>query len=183
MQNTFIQIALFLVNTIFNLYILAVMLRFLLQWVKADFYNPVCQMLIKVTNLPLKPLRRIIPGFFGLDFAAIVLMFILQLVALALIALIISFPITPYIILIAIGKLLILVLNLYFFAILIRAIASWFNSNPYHPLIMLLNQLTEPVLRPARRLLPNIAGFDFSPIVLLIVLQVLVIFIRNLFGA
>lgn len=183
MQNTLIQIALFLVTTLFNLYILAIMLRFLLQWVKADFYNPICQMLIKVTKPLLKPLRRIIPGFFGLDFAAIVLIYVLELILMTIIASLVSFPITSYILLVALGKALVLLLNLYFFAILIRAIASWSNTNPYQPLFVLLDQLTDPVLKQARRLLPQLGGFDFSPLLTLIVIQVLVIFIRNLLGA
>ena len=92
----------FLINTIFSLYILCVMLRFFLQWVKADFYNPLCQTLIKITNPLLRPLRRIIPGWFGLDIAAIVLMVILELISVALLALITSFPFSGFLIIVAI---------------------------------------------------------------------------------
>ncbi|HSR62519.1 MAG TPA: YggT family protein, partial [Gammaproteobacteria bacterium] len=77
----------FLISVIFDLYILAVMLRFLLQWVRADFYNPFSQFLVKVTNPALRPLRRIIPGYAGIDWPSILLMLILQAVELVLISL------------------------------------------------------------------------------------------------
>ena len=70
----------FLINTVFGLYTAAVMLRFLLQWMRADFYNPICQAIVKLTNPPLLPLRRVIPGWRGLDFAAVVLVVILQII-------------------------------------------------------------------------------------------------------
>ena len=80
MYNPFQNAGIFLLNTIFGIYITLLLLRFLLQILRADFYNPVCQLLVKITNPLLTPLRRVIPGFFGIDFAAIVLLFILQFV-------------------------------------------------------------------------------------------------------
>ena len=177
MENAFMQVVLFLINTLFSLYIMVVMLRFLLQWVKADFYNPVCQFLMKITNPLLTPLRRIIPGFFGLDFSAIVLMIILQSVALVLITLLTGFPLTILLILVAVVKLVQLLINVFFFAILIRAILSWINPHAYNPVTTLINQLTEPLLAPARKYIKPIGGFDFSPIVVLIGLQVVLIFV------
>ena len=178
----FIRAGVFLVNTIFTLYILCVMLRFFLQWVKADFYNPLCQFLIKVTNPLLIPLRRIIPGWFGLDIAAIVLMIILELVNVILLALISGLPISGFIIVVMIVKLIRLMLNMYFFTILIRAIMSWVNPSPHNPIYVVLIQLTEPLLRPIRRVIPIIGGFDLSPLVVLILLQLISILFGGLLG-
>jgi YggT family protein len=172
MSLALLNLSQFLINTLFGIYILAVMLRFLLQWVKADFYNPMCQMLIKLTNPPLLPLRKVIPGWFGLDFAGVVLMLILQCIELALLSLLFHYPINSWLVVIGVVKLMQLVLNLYFFAIILRALLSWFSPNPTHPNVILLYQLTEPALKPVRRLLPPISGIDLSPLLLLIVLQV-----------
>ena len=164
----------FLIETIFGLYLVAVMLRVLLQVVRADFYNPVSQFLVKVTNPPLIPLRRIIPGFGGIDFPAIVLMLIIQFVEVFLIVLIqgVSPTITGLIIL-AIAKLLFLLANVFLFAILIQVVISWVNPGAYNPVVSLLYSLNEPLLSRARRLLPPISGFDLSPILVLIMLQLI----------
>lgn len=157
-----------------------VLLRFLLQWVKADFYNPYCQLLIKCTNFFLVPLRRIIPGFFGLDLAALVLIFLLQIVQIVLLALVFKNNINIWLLIPVLMGLIILVLNTYFYAILIRAILSWVNPDPYNPMFHILIQLTEPVLKPVRKVLPEFAGFDFSPLLILILIQVILIFVRNI---
>lgn len=166
--------AVFLVQTIFGLYILAVLLRFLLQLVRADFYNPLVQVLVKITNPPLIPLRRIIPGFGGVDVAGLVLLFGLQLFELVLVGLILdaSFSL-PGLLIMSIAELLVLVLNVYLVAIIIQAILSWVNPGTYSPFTALLDRLTEPVLEPARRLLPPIGGLDLSPILVLIGIQLL----------
>lgn len=179
-MNTLTEIALFLISTVFNFFIIAVMLRFALQWVKADFYNPICQFLIKVTNPLLLPLRRVVPGYWGLDFSAIVLMLLIQIAELLLIAWLMHFPLSGYLILEAILRLATLALNLMFFAILIRAVMSWFQPNPSNPLVILLIKLTEPVLKPLRKRIPLIGGFDVSPIVALVVIQVVLIVLQGL---
>jgi YggT family protein len=164
----------FIVRTLFQLYILAVMLRFLLGWARASFYNPVAQFLVKVTNPPLLPLRRVIPGFFGVDLAAVALMFALQVLALWLIALIWAAPLTLGTLLAgAVVELIELVFNVFIISIFIQAILSWINPGSYNPVSSLLGSLTEPLLRPARRLIPPISGFDLSPLAVIILLQVL----------
>ena len=128
----------FLIQTVFGLYLIAVMLRVLLQVTRADFYNPVSQFLVKVTNPPLIPLRRVIPGFMGIDFAAIVLMLIIKMVEIFLIVLIkgVSVSIAGIIVL-SIAELLRLLINIYFFAILIQVVISWVNPGTYNPVITL----------------------------------------------
>ncbi len=162
----------FLVQTLFGLYILAVLLRFLLQWARADFYNPIVRFLVKLTNPPLLPLRRFIPGLFGLDLAAVVLMLALKSLELLLVfSLLGQNPSLVGLPLLALAALLDLTLTVLFWAIIIRAVLSWVNPDPRQPAVGLVHQLTEPVLAPARGLIPAVGGLDLSPIAVLILLQ------------
>ncbi|MBD3610566.1 MAG: YggT family protein [Gammaproteobacteria bacterium] len=164
----------FLIDTLLGLYILTFMLRFLFQWSRADFYNPISQFLVKVTNPLLIPVRRIIPGLFGLDVAAITLMLALEFLKLSLISLINGATILPVGFLIyACAELLQLASYVFMFSIIIQAIVSWINPHSYNPVMSLLFSLNEPLLRPARRLLPNMGGLDLSPLIVLIALQLL----------
>ena len=164
----------FLIQVIFGAYIMLVMLRFLLQLVKADFYNPVSQFVVKVTTPPLRPLRRIIPGIGGLDVASIILMWILKSLELALIMMLGGlgtslFPALAW----SIPELIALFINVFLFAILIQVIISWVNPSGYNPVIGLLNSITEPLLGPARRIVPPISGLDLSPMLVMIGLMLL----------
>lgn len=164
--------ATFLISTVFGLYILAVMLRFLFQLTRADFYNPVAQFVVRVTNPLLLPLRRVVPGMGGIDLAAVILMLLLQMVELWLTYSIIGG--TPKVIgllVLSVAKLLSLVLSVFFFSILIQVIISWVNPGAYNPITSLLYSLNEPLLAPARRLIPPISGLDLSPLVVIIALQ------------
>jgi len=162
----------FLIQTLFGLYLVAIMLRVLLQLTRADFYNPVSQFLVKVTNPPLIPLRRVIPGFMGIDFAAIVLMLVIKIVEIFLIVLIKGASVNFIgVVVLAIAELLHLLVNVYFFTILIQVVISWVNPGTYNPAISLLYSINEPLLGRARRIIPPISGFDLSPIVVIILLQ------------
>ena len=164
--------ATFLVETLVGLYILIVMLRFLLQWARADFYNPVSQFIVKVTQPPLAPLRRIIPGVAGLDMAALVFMFALKFVELWLITAILGLtPMIGGLAMLSIAELLGLMINVFVFSILIQVIISWVNPGMYNPVMGLLHSLNEPLLGPARRVIPPISGLDLSPIAVIIFLQ------------
>ena len=166
----------FLIQTLFGLYIGAVMIRFVLAVVRADFYNPISQFLVKVTNPPLVPLRRLIPSVGKLDLASIVLMLVLQMLELFTIGLIKGVSFHPLGLgVLALGELLSLLVQIYFFTILIQVVLSWVSPGGYNPAVALLYSLNEPVLGRARRLLPPIHGFDLSPIVAMIVLQLLTI--------
>ncbi len=167
----------FLIQTLFGLYILLIMLRFLLQWVRADFYNPLSQFIVKVTNLPLLPLRRIIPGFGGLDSAAMVLMLLLEYAELLLLSLLPGHGLPNLFGLgvLAVVQLLALVLNVFLYGIFIQAILSWIPSAGYNPAASLLDQLTAPVLRPFRNLIPPISGMDLSPMAAIIALYLAIL--------
>lgn len=162
----------FLIKTLFEIYILAVMLRLLFQWVRADFYNPLSQVLVKVTNPPLIPLRRLIPGFKGIDFASIFLMLALKVIEILLIGAVKGFSFQPIGLVVLSGtELLALLINVFFFAILIQVIISWISPGSYNPVVSLVHSLNEPLLRPARKLIPPISGLDLSPLVVMIGLQ------------
>lgn len=164
--------AAYLLDTVFSIYILLIMLRFLLQWVRADFYNPVCQFLVKATNPPLRPLRRVIPGMWGVDLASIVLMVALQMLAFWLIQMTAGRTMAvPGLLLFSISELIALALNVFLISILIQVILSWVNPNAYNPLVSLLYSLNEPLMRPVRRMLPNTGGIDFSPLAVLLLIQ------------
>lgn len=169
----------FLIRTLFGFYILLVMLRFLLQWVRADFYNPVSQFLVKLTNPPLKLLRRFIPGWGGVDVASIVLMLLLQMLLLALVKLLYGQGFDPvWLVLRSFVELLNLLFNVFIFSILIQAVLSWVNPGTYNPISATLYTLNAPLLNPIRRLIPPVSGFDLSPLVAtvgLIFLRMLVI--------
>ncbi len=173
-SNHFADALIFLIATAFSLYILAVMLRFLLQTTRADFFNPISQFLVRATSPVLNPLRRVIPGVGGIDLAAIVLMFALQLAALY-ITFLLAYgqqpPLGPLAIE-AVGRLLGLVLNLYTILILIGVIVSWVNPTASHPGLHLLHQLVNPILRPIRSFMPDMGGLDLSPLVALVLIHV-----------
>lgn len=172
MDSYFSAPAIFLIKTFFGLYILAVMLRLLLQWVRADFYNPASQFLVKITNPPLRPLRRIIPGWGGVDLASVLLLIMLQMLELFLINLTLGRgqPI-PGLALSAIVELLNLLINVFIFAIIVQAVLSWIAPATYNPVVGLIHSLTDRMLAPARRIIPPISGIDLSPIAVLVLLQ------------
>lgn len=162
----------FLVDTLFSLYILAVMLRFLLQWVNADFYNPISQFLVKITHPPLKYLRRIIPSIGRIDTASLVLMLVLQMASgWAIFALQGTASPVEAIFVWAIMELMSLLINVFVVTILVQVVLSWINPGTYNAATSLIYYLTEPLLGAVRRLVPPLGGIDFSPLVVLIGLQ------------
>ena len=166
----------YLISTITDLYVTAILLRLLLQWVKADFYNPLSQFLIKITNPVLVPARRLIPSIGKLDTASVVVMLLLELLQLAIIGLLTNMVFEfHFLLLFAIKKLLVALLLTYFVLIIARVIVSWIANRSQHPLIPLLYQLTEPVLRPINKLLPTFGGIDLSPLFALIALRALLL--------
>jgi len=166
----------YLVGTLTDLYVAAILLRLLLQWVGADFYNPLSQFLVKVTNPVLIPARRVVPSIGRLDTASVVIMLLLELIQLVIISLISQADYGfQFLLLFAIKKLLMTLLMTYFVLIIARVLVSWIANQSRHPLIPLIYQLTEPVLRPFNRLIPPIGGIDLSPLFVLIALRFLLL--------
>lgn len=164
----------FLIRTLFGLYIAVVLIRFLLQWARADFYNPISQFIVRVTSPVLRPLRQVIPGYRGLDLASLVLAWVLMAVQLGLIGGLLGLEGSLLGALVwAIPALLELMIDIMLFAVLVRVILSWISPDPYNPAVALLGRLTDPILQPAQRLVPPIGGIDLSPMVVMIGLVLL----------
>lgn len=174
MNPYFSQAAIYLIQVVIGFYVLAVLLRFLFQWVRADFYNPISQFLVVVTNPPLKILRRVIPGLFGIDLASLVLLVVLKFIEIYLITAIRGVtPALPGVLVLAGAQILEMIVYVFIITILIRVVLSWVN--PYgmqrNPMTDLLYSLTEPVLSRARRLIPPFGGLDLSPIAVFVLLE------------
>lgn len=164
----------FLIEVIFGTYVLVLMLRFVLQLVHADFYNPVSQFIVRVTSPVLHPLRRVIPAMAGMDTASLVAMWLFKSLELGLILLVTgSSASLAGVVLWALPELVRLAINLFLYAILIEVILSWVNPGSYNPAVGLVQRITAPLLTPARRLIPPIGGLDLSPMLVMIGLVLL----------
>lgn len=170
----------FLVDTLLNLYLMVVMLRFWLQAARADFYNPLSQFIVKATNPLLIPLRRVIPALGKLDTASIVLVLLVGLAKITVLFLFSGQNLAPLTLLN--GALFITLkeaMSLLFWVLIIRAILSWFSQGR-NPMEYVLHQLTEPLLAPVRKIIPPMGGLDLSVLVVLIALQFLQILLQSL---
>lgn len=174
-----------LISVIFGLYIFMLLLRLIFQILRADFYNPLSQAIVKITNPPLLPLRKIIPGLWGIDLASVLLIVVLQMAEIWLLLFMKghAVSIVPLVI-ISLGYLLKSVIWIFLGAIFIRILLSWIS--PYgggqNPVVGLVYSLSEPLLRPARRMLPSMGGLDLSPMLAVIGLYILLMAINHLFG-
>jgi len=175
--------AVYILQTLGSLYLLIVLLRFILQLVRANFYNPLCQFIVRATQPLLKPLRKIIPGFGGLDIASLVLAIVLQFILIAL-TLLLTYGIIANPLQMLIWSLIgitALFLKVFFFALIISVILSWVAQGSHNPGVELVNQICEPVLSPIRRIMPNLGGLDISPIFAFLALKLLdMLVIQNL---
>ena len=166
----------YLLTTLVDLYVTAILLRLLLQWVRADFYNPVSQFLVRITNPVLVPLRRVIPAIGRLDTASVVLMLALEFSVTWLVMQLGTARFAlPQILLFSAVKLLATLLWTWFFLIIAMVLLSWVGRGLRHPVIPLVYQLADPVLRPFRRIIPPIGGIDLSPLFALIAIRFLLI--------
>lgn len=171
----------FLVEVVFDLYLMVVLLRFWLQSARADFYNPLSQFVVKATSPLLNPIRKVIPGLGGFDLASLVLALIVAALKIVTISLLFFGGIEPVTVLV--DSLITVIkegLNLAFWVLIIRAILSWVSQG-YNPIEAIFHQLTEPMLRPIRKIIPPIGGLDLSILVLIIGLQFLQILFLDLF--
>lgn len=173
MASASTQIGVLLVNFVAGFFLFVVVMRFMLQAVRADFYNPISQFVVKATNPLLVPLRKVIPGFGGYDIAALVLAYLTQIAAISIITLILGFglPMAYIAIWAALGTIG-LFMKLFFWGMLIMIVASWIAPQSYNPALLLLRQIIEPVLAPIRKLLPDMGGLDLSPIIAFLLINV-----------
>lgn len=178
-MNSLAQIGILVLQTLGGLYLLVVLLRFLLQIARADFYNPLSQFIAKATNPVLLPLRRVIPGLFGLDIACLVLALAVQFVTVFL-CLLMAGAFSPLTALLwgALG-IVSMVMYIYYICMIAMIILSWVAPQTRHPAAMLAIQLVRPLCAPIQRLLPAMGGIDISPIFVFLFLQVIRMLIGN----
>ncbi len=159
------------IQFVFGALIALIVLRVLLQWVRANFYNPICQFLYKATNPVLMPLRKVIPAWRNLDIAGITLAWLATALKLVLLYATVGQTLGVLgLAVLALADLIDFVLLLYIVLVLVRVVLGFVGADSYHPVVPLVMQLTEPVLRPFRRLIPNVGGLDFSPMIVLLVI-------------
>ncbi len=165
-----LQAGVTLVQFVIGIYLLLLLLRFIFQLVRADFYNPISQAIVKLTNPPLRLLRKFIPGFAGIDWPSVILLFAVQALELILVSLLVygSLPTPLSLLVLCLAHLLKLTAYVYMFFIMITVVISWVNPGAYNPLTVLIHQLTEPLMNQVRKRIPPTAGLDFSPMVVLL---------------
>lgn len=172
------QAAIFLIETVVGLFVLALLLRFYLQLVRAPYRNPVSQFLNALTDFMVLPARRVVPGLWGMDLATLALAWLCQVLLLfALLGLsgmeagVPTATVIVAVLVLAAIRILKMSIYILMVAVIVQAILSWVN--PYSPIAPLLNSLTQPFLRPLQRRMPPVGGVDLSPLVLIIVLQLI----------
>lgn len=170
----------FLLQTLGNLFVVAALLRFQMQLFRVPFKNPFAQFIVAVTDFAVKPLRRLIPGLFGLDLATLFLAFLVEFLVVLIGYWLLDFPfalagsrIWPVFIGLALIRLTSLAVYLLIGMSLVRAVLSWVN--PYSPLMPVVSDLTEPFMRPLRRIIPLVANVDLTPLALILICQLLLI--------
>ncbi|MBM4190116.1 MAG: YggT family protein [Betaproteobacteria bacterium] len=167
----------FLIHTLFGLVATAFWLRFYLQWARVPFHHPFAQFVIRVTDFAVRPLRRVIPGLFGLDWSSLLPFLFIEILAVALIELLSGFPfsiagasVLSSLLLLGIAAALRLVLQTFVILVIGQAVLSWVS--PVSPASALFHALTAPILNPLRRIIPPLAGgVDLSPIAAFILIQ------------
>ena len=175
-------------NTIAGLYLLFVVARFLLQVAKADFYNPISQAVFKATDPMVRVLRSFIPGYKGVDFSSLILAFIVQFIAISVTILLYggTIPSIGFIITWSFIGVLNFIILFYYYALIASIVMSFVmmfsgNMNP-HPILLLVWQITEPIMAPFRRVIPPMGGLDFSPIFIFLIIGLIRNFIYQTFG-
>lgn len=176
----FADAAQFLLRTFFDLIACALFLRFWMQWVRVPFHNPFAQFVMRVTDFAVRPLRRLIPGFFGLDWASLLPFYVAELLSVLSGYWLLDYPfaaagmsVLPAFLLLALAATFRLALYLLMGFVLLQAILSWVN--PFSPHAALVYALARPILKPFQKLVPPIGGVDLTPLVALIVVQLLLI--------
>ena len=174
MTQNFVNAGIFLIQTFSSLYIILILLRFLMQAARVDYYNPICQIVVKLTDPPVKPLKKLLPIVRGVDFATLAVAFLAQLLAVCLVMMISGGSVFhPAYIGWSMVGILSLIFDIYFFALIAMVIASWIAPHSNHPALALVFQLTEPICAPARRLLPPMGGLDFSIILVFVAITLI----------
>ena len=179
-----VQILLFILDTVCGLMTLALLVRFAMQWARVPFRNPLGQFIVAVTDWMVRPVRRLIPGLFGLDMASLFLAWLWQVayqgIALGFTGVLVAVSPAPTFVVAALALLEVAKIGVYLVigAVIVSAVFSWVN--PHAPLAGVFDTLTRPLLRPFRRVIPPVGGVDLSPLALLLVLQIALFVLESL---
>lgn len=178
-MSPIIDALLFIIKSLFELYLLILMLRAILFYFRFDYYHPISQVVIKLTAPIIKPISKIIPSKFNIEFSTIVVLLAVQMLKFYTVFLIqVGTLVNPVgVLIVSIGDCFNLLVYIFVFSIIINAVLSWVAPYQHNPLTSLLHKITEPLLGPVRRKLPPISGFDFSPMIVLLFLLILPILI------
>lgn len=190
------NVILLIVNTAVGFITLMLLARFFMQWQRVSFRNQIGQFVVTTTDWVVKPLRRVVPGLFGLDMASLLPAWVFQTLLVFVELNLQGAPLTGGVAGVLLGvwglglvELLRMMVYLVFAVVLVSAVLSWVS--PHAPAAPVFHALADPLLRPFRRVVPTISGVDLSPLVLLLVLQILLMvlggaragFVPLLFGA
>ena len=188
MMNALSSSAALLVNALGGIYLLAILLRLLLQIAKADFYNPVSQAVVRITNPMVKIFRSVVPGYRGFDFSSLLLAIVVELILIVALILLYGFPMpgAGTIVTWAVLGVVFFIINIYFWAIIASVIMSFVmmfsGMMSPHPVLRLIWQLTEPLMAPVRKVIPPMGGLDFSPMFIFIAIQLIRQLLSDSFG-
>jgi YggT family protein len=174
MSDTLRAAMLFLITTVFDLYLFVLMIRLVLAWVNADYFHPATQFIVKCTNFIVLPIRNVVKNVGHLESATIICILVIEIIKFFFISLLsFGLPNVGGLAILALADAIKLLLETFFYAILLQAILSWLQ--PGSPIGQVLDKFTSPIMRPLQRVIPPISGFDISPIPALILLQLLIL--------
>lgn len=174
-MNSLVEVGVFLINTIFGIYLSILGIRLILAWERANYFNPIIRFIITLTQPLVSPVRRFLPNIGKLETATLLWLLVLTMLKFILLVSItgqtLNFLVLP---ITAVLITIVLLIQIFFYSILIFAILSWVHA-PTTPIMQVLAQLSAPILRPLQKIIPLVSGFDITPLVALILLQVLLI--------
>jgi YggT family protein len=175
MQSPINNAGIFLISTLFDLYLFVLIMRLVLVATRVDYFNPLSQVVIKLTQKIITPLRRVIPNYKNIELATVVVLLGVEVIKFILLGLIIvGLPNPAGLIILAVADSLKSLVNLFFYAIIIQAIMSWVSTG-HSPMTQVIHKITTPIIRPFQRIIPPMGGLDISPIPAMIALQLLLI--------
>ena len=182
MSGSLIQALIFVIDVFAGLYLLLLLLRFLIPWLRIDFRDPLAQGILKLTSPVVIPVRRFLPAIGRVDTATIVVAFVIQYLVVMIIFLLVGAPVVSALAIAveSVFRLLGLIINIFMFGILLSIILSWIAPNSHNPAVGIVRAIADPVLRPFRRVIPPMGGFDISPIFALVALGVVRILLNGM---
>jgi YggT family protein len=179
------NIGIFLVKILFDLYLYVLITRLILQLIHADYRNPLSQFTIKLTQPLLTPLQKFIPHYKNIDLAVVTLILMVEILKFTVLISLMKyhFPNISIVLLVSIADIFEKTIMIYFYAIIARVLLSWFVQIQYTPILFIINKLTDPILNRIKKVVPLIGGFDLSPLIALILLQILSVVGMEIIGA